>query len=559
MRILIAGGGAGGASCAARARRLSENADIVLFDRGSHISFANCGLPYYVGDIITDENKLIVASAELFKARFNIEVRTENEVIAIDRGRRELSVQRLNTGEVLREPYDALVLAPGAAPVRPALPGIDLPGIFFLRTIPDSRRIRTWIAEHSAKSAVVVGAGLVGLEMAENLAARGLAVTVIEMLDQVLPPLDPEMAEPVCERLIERGIDLQLEEAVTRFDARPDGTLSVTTQSGAAVAADLVMVAVGVRPETALAKEAGLEIGQFGGICVDHNMRTSDPDVWAVGDAAETRDWVTGAFCFQPLAGPANRQGRIAADSIFGRNTSFRGVQSTGVIEAFGLTAAFTGASEKTLRRAGIVAYEKIYLHPENHVGYYPGAHRIHMKLLFSADGGRILGAQAVGETGVEKRIDVIASFIQMRATVFDLEASELCYAPQFGAAKDPVNMAGMIASNLLRGDMPLAHWEDVPGTHAFLLDVRDPHEFAGGRVPRSVNIPLPQLRARLGELPRDREIWLYCDLGQRSYYALRILLQHGFVAKNLSGGFVTYRYLCPQLERAKALSTATV
>jgi NADPH-dependent 2,4-dienoyl-CoA reductase/sulfur reductase-like enzyme/rhodanese-related sulfurtransferase len=556
-RILILGGGAGGASCAARARRLSEDADIVIFERGPYVSFANCGLPYYIGDVIADESKLIIASTDLLKARLNIEVRTETEVVAIDRQSRQLSAKNLKTFDISREPYDALVLAPGAAPVRPALPGIDLPGVFVLRTIPDSRRIKSWIAERGAKSAVVIGAGLVGIEITENLSARGLAVTLIEMMDQVLPLLDPEMAEPVCERLIERDVDVHLEEAVARFDADPDGALTVTTKSGTAMPGDLVIVCVGVRPETTLAKETGLELGGSNSVRVDHEMHTSDPHIWAVGDAAEVRDYITGAPCFAPFAGPANRQGRIAADSIFGRNTSFRGVQSTGVVEAFGLTAAFTGANEKTLKRARITDYAKIYLHPENHAGYFPDARRIHMKLIFSTKDGRILGAQAVGEAGVEKRIDVIASFIQMGGTVFDLEEAELCYAPQYGAAKDPINMAGMMAANFLRGDMPLARWEDVPGTHAFLLDVRDAHEFAGGHVPRAANIPLPQLRERICELPRAREIWLYCDLGQRSYFALRILLQHGFAAKNLPGGFVTYRYLCPQLERM-ALPAAT-
>jgi NADPH-dependent 2,4-dienoyl-CoA reductase/sulfur reductase-like enzyme/rhodanese-related sulfurtransferase len=558
-RILIVGGGAGGASCAARARRLSEDAEILLFDRGPYVSFANCGLPYYIGDVISDEKKLLLASAEWFKARFNIEVRTENEVSGIDREQREIAVQRLQSGETYREPYDALVLAPGASPVRPMLAGIDLPGVFVVRTIPDSRCIREWIAERQAKRAVVIGAGLVGLEMAENLSARGISVTLVEMLDQVLPPLDPEMAEPVCERFIEHGVDLQLEEAVAGFDADPDGVLLVMTKSGTTFPADLVIVSIGVRPETRLAKEAGLAIGDRGGICVNQNMRTSDPHIWALGDAVETRDYVTGSPCLVALAGPASRQGRIAADSIVGRETSFRGVQSTGVIGVFGLTAAFTGANEKTLKQARIKAYEKIYLHPGDHVGYYPGAGRIHMKLLFSTDDGSILGAQAVGEAGAEKRIDVIAGFIQMCGTVFDLEDSELCYAPQFGAAKDPVNMAGMIASNFLRGDLPLAHWEDVPGTGSLLLDVRDAAEFASAHVPRAVNIPLPQLRERLGELPRDREIWLYCDVGQRSYYALRILLQRGFAAKNLSGGFVTYRVFCPQLERARSLTAAPV
>jgi NADPH-dependent 2,4-dienoyl-CoA reductase/sulfur reductase-like enzyme/rhodanese-related sulfurtransferase len=451
-----------------------------------------------------------------------------------------------------REKYDALVLAPGAAPIRPPLPGIDLSGIFALRTIPDSRRIRRWIEERKARRAVIVGAGLIGMEMAENLAGRGIAVTVVEMLNQVLPPLDPEMAEPVRKHLVKRGLVLHLGDAVAAFEQDAGGTLTVRTQSGIRFPADLVVLSIGVRPETRLAEDAELEIGSHGGIRVDENMRTSDPHIWAVGDAVETRDFITSEWCLVPLAGPANRQGRIAADSICGHESVFRGVQATGIIGVFGLTAAFTGASEKALQRAGITEYEKVYLHPGHHAGYYPGARPIHLKLLFSPDDGRILGAQAVGEEGVARRIDVIASLIQMYGTVFDLEETELCYAPQFGAAKDPVNMAGMIASNFLREDMPLAHWEDLPETHALVLDVREPWEYAAGHVPGALNIPLPQLRARLDELPLDREIWVCCRMGQRSYYAVRILLQRGFSAKNLPGGFVTYRYLRSQLEQTK-------
>jgi len=556
--ILIVGGVAGGASCAARARRLSEDAEILLFDRGPYVSFANCGLPYYVGNVIEDEKKLLVASADLFKTRFNVEVRTENEVLAIDRARKQVEVRRVRSGEVYRETYDALVLAPGAAPIRPPLPGIDLPGIFILRSIPDSRRIRQWMVDRKVERAVIVGTGLIGLEMAENLATRGISVSLVEMLDQILPPLDPEMAEPVQQRLAEHGVTVHLRDAVAGFDQDPAGTLFVRTQSGARYPADLVILSIGVRPETKLAKEAGLEIGERGGIRVDEAMRTSDPQIWAVGDAVEVRDSITGEYSLVPLAGPANRQGRIAADSILGREASFRGVQATGVVGVFGLTVACTGASEKALRRAGITAYEKIYLHPGHHAGYYPGARPIHVKLLFSTDDGRVLGAQAVGEEGVERRIDVIATMIQMGGTVFDLEEAELCYAPQFGAAKDPVNMAGMIASNFLREDLPLAHWEELAGASALVLDVREPAEFAAGHVAGAHNLPLSQLRARLQELPREREIWLYCGVGQRSYYALRILLQHGFAVKNLPGGFTTYKHFQKRLEHKMSMSAVS-
>ncbi len=554
-RILVVGGVAGGASCAARVRRLCEEAEIIIFDRGPYVSFANCGLPYYVGNVIQDEKKLLVASADLFKTRFRIDVRTENEVMTIDRDQCEIVVKRLAAGEVYREKYDALVLSPGAAPIRPNLPGIDLPGIFVLRTIPDSRRIRSWIEGRKIERAVVVGGGLVGLEMSENLASRGIKVTVIEMLDQVLPPLDPEMAEPVQEHLRQNGVSLHLRDAVAGFVQTSNGGLEVQTRSGATFPADLVILSIGVRPETKLAKEAGLAIGERGGIRVDEAMRTSDPRIWAVGDAVETRDVVTGEWNVVPLAGPANRQGRVAADSICGRPARFRGVQSTAVCGLFGLTIAVTGANEKTLRRVG-QSYERIYLHPGHHVGYFPGSKPIHMKMLFSAEDGRVLGAQAVGQEGAEKRIDVIAMAIQKNATVFDLEEAELCYAPQFGAAKDPVNMAGMIAGNVLRGDVPLASWEALSATHAMLVDVREPSEYAAGHIEGALNVPLPQIRDRINELPRNREIWLYCGVGQRSYYASRILLQHGFNIRNLPGGFKTYGYFRPHLSPTPAAAT---
>jgi NADPH-dependent 2,4-dienoyl-CoA reductase/sulfur reductase-like enzyme/rhodanese-related sulfurtransferase len=542
-RILIVGGVAGGASAAARARRLDETAEIILFDRGPFASFANCGLPYYVGDVITEEKKLIVASSDLFRTRFNIEVRTENDVLAVDRAASELEVRELRTGRVYRERYDALVLAPGAAPIRPPLPGIDRPGIFALRTIPDSRRIRDWILEKKAARAVVVGAGFIGLEMAENLVRRGLAVTMIDISKQVLPPLDAEMAAYVADVLTANGVNLHLGDGLAGFEDGTDGAaLTVRTASGAALPADLAILGLGVRPEVTLAKAAGLEIGARGGIRTDAHMRTSDPKIWAVGDAVEVRDAVTGEWTVIPLAGPANRQGRVAAESICGRPSAFRGVQGTAVCGVFGTTVAATGASEKSLKRAGITAYEKVYLHPGSHAGYYPGARPIHMKLLFSTSDGRVLGAQAVGEEGVDKRIDVIAMAIQKGATVADLEEAELCYAPQFGAAKDPVNIAGMIAGNALRGDLPLAHWENLSDPDAMLVDVREPAEFAAGHVPGAVNMPLSELRRRVGELPTDREIRLYCGVGQRAYYATRLLLQHGRRVRNLPGGWQTYQ-----------------
>jgi len=542
-KIVIVGGVAGGASCATRCRRLDETAEILLLDRGPYVSFANCGLPYYVGDVIKEEGKLLLASAAHFRDRFNIEVRTRHEAVDIDCGKREIEVRELATGRVYRESYDALVLSPGAAALRPPLQGIDLPGIFVLRTIPDSREIRAWIEAKQARNAVVVGGGFIGLEMAENLAHRGLSVTVVEMLNQVMPPLDPEMAFPVQQHMEAHGITMALGDGVAGFENNAAGQLVVKTKSGAEHTGDLVILAIGVRPETALAKASGLELGERGGIKVDDQMRTSDPHIWAVGDAVETRDIVTGQATILPLAGPANRQGRIAADVICGRDSRFRGVQGTAICGVFDIAVASTGASEKALLRAGITDFEKIYLHPNHHVGYYPGAKQISLKLLFRKSDGRILGAQAVGEADVARRIDVIATAIQLGGTVLDLEETELCYAPQFGGAKDPVNFAGMIASNALRGDLPLADWDQLGTDGALLLDVRDPDEFEKGHIPGALNLPLNELRARMGELPREREISTYCGVGQRAYYATRILLQNGYRVKNLAGGIKTYQH----------------
>ncbi|HTY80155.1 MAG TPA: FAD-dependent oxidoreductase [Candidatus Bathyarchaeia archaeon] len=540
-RVLIVGGVAGGASCAARLRRLDESLEIVLFDRGPYVSFANCGLPYHVGNVIGDERALLVASRQSFRERFNIDVHTDTEATAIDPVARTLTVVDLHAGAARVEPYDVLVLSPGAAPIRPPLPGVALPGVFAVRSIPDTRRIRAWIEERRARQAVVVGGGFIGLEMAENLVRRELAVAIVEKLHQVMPPLDPEMAAPVARHLVRHGIELHLGDGLAGIEADPDGRLLVVAESGARIPADLVILALGVRPEVDLARQAGLAIGPRGGIVVDEYMRTSAPHIWAVGDAVEVHDIVTGQETVLPLAGPANRQGRAAADSIAGRGKPFRGVQATAVVGVLGLTVASTGASEKGLRRAGVTGFETIHLHPGHHAGYYPGAQPIHLKLLFSVPDGRILGAQAIGTEGVEKRIDVIATAIQFGGTVHDLAAAELCYAPQYGAAKDPVNVAGMIAENVLSGDMPMADWEKIGETAALIVDVREPAEFDAGHVPRAINLPLSQLRARFPELPPDRELWICCAAGQRAYFAARFLIQQGYRARNLSGGYTTY------------------
>ena len=541
-RVAVVGGVAGGASCAARARRLSERAQIVIFDRGSHVSFANCGLPYYVGDVIHSEEDLLVATPETFAERFNIDIRCRTEVTRIDRERQLVVARQLDSGGEYEYEYDALVLATGAAPVRPRVPGIDLPGIFALRTIPDSRRIRDWIEYRQAQKAVIVGGGFIGLEMAENLVKRGVGVEIVEQQTQVMPTLDPEMVAPIHCRLRDRGVGLCLGQMVTSFARSYSHSLEIHTDVGVVHHADMVILAVGVKPETKLARDAGLQLGARGGIRVDDRMVTSDRKIWAVGDVVEVRDVVTGEWTLAPLAGPANRQGRVAADNIFGSQTRYRGVQGTAICGLFGMTVATTGASEKTLNRCAI-PYDKIYLHPGNHATYYPGSKPIDMKLLFAPD-GRILGAQAVGWEGVDKRIDAISVALQKRMTVFDLEECELCYAPQFGAAKDPVNVAGMIGSNAVKGDARVAFWEDLEDTAATILDVRDRVEFSEDHIPGAHNIPLDELRGRLAELTRERPIWVYCQVGHRAYYATRLLQLNGFTVKNLTGGLQTYDQL---------------
>ncbi len=545
-KVVIVGGVAGGATCAARLRRQREDFEILLIDRGKYVSFANCGLPYYVGEVITDEKKLLVATPDLFRERFNIQVKVETEVLSIDRSKKELSLKDLPSGRVYTETYGALVLSPGAKPIKPPLQGIDLPGIFTLRSIPDSRHIRDWIRDKDVKTALVVGGGLVGLEMAENLAHKGLQVSVLELSSQVIPPLDPEMAEPIHERLRQKGVDLHLNDGAASFETDPQG-IRVKTKSGISLTAGMVLLSIGVRPETTLAKGAGLELGPTGGIHVDEEMRTNDPAIFAVGDAVEVKTVPLARTMLIPLAGPANRQGRIAADVLAGKPRKSRGTQGTAVCGLFGLTAAMTGENEKSLKASGFKDYGKIYLHPGHHAAYYPNAKPIFIKLLFDRRDGKVLGFQAVGEEGAEKRVDVAAMAIQMGATVCDLEEAELCYAPQFGAAKDPVNVAGMIASNVLRGDLELADWEALRlDSPRILLDVRDPGEFQSGHVPGALNIPLNELRDRLRELPRDKEIWIYCRVGQRSYYANRVLLQNGFKARNLPGGYLSYLRVYP-------------
>jgi NADPH-dependent 2,4-dienoyl-CoA reductase/sulfur reductase-like enzyme/rhodanese-related sulfurtransferase len=522
---------------------------------GPYVSYANCGLPYHVGGVIPRESSLLVADERTFRTQFAIDARTRCEAIAIHPAQKTVDLRNTLTGEVTTEGYDKLVLSPGATPITPPLPGIDLPGVFRVRTVPDAKAIREWIEGHTAlpsgmdaytgyqtllpaQRAVVVGGGFIGLEMAENLTHLGLQVTVLQRDSQVMSPMDPEMARYVENHLAKNGVRVVLNANVSAFRQTAHGTLEVLTADDTVYPADLVVLGIGVRPENWLAKNAGLEIGALGGIRVDDQMRTSDPDIFAVGDAVEVKDALTGQWSLVALAGPANRQGRIVADVIAGRDARFRGSQGTAIIGLFGGAAAWTGVSEKMLKRLGDTDYEKIYLYPNSHAGYYPGAKYLAMKVIFSKSNGRLLGAQAVGQDGVDKRIDALAMAIQLEATIYDLEEAELCYAPQFGSAKSPVNFAGMVAADVLNGDMPITHWND--DRDALLLDVRMPAELAVEHAPGVVNIPLHELRGRLAELPRDREIHVICRSGQRAYYATRILLQNGFNACNLAGGMMS-------------------
>ena len=543
MKLLIVGGVAGGASAAARSRRLSEDAEIVLFERGPDVSFANCGLPYYVGGEIAQRDKLLVTTPERLRTRFKLDVRTRSSVEAIDRSAKTIRVRDLASGREYDESYDKLILAPGAAPVRPSIPGSDLPGIFTLRNLQDVDRIKQRV-DQGVKQAVAVGAGFIGLEMVENFVKRGIATTVVERNGQILTPFDKEMTTPILETLVAKGVTVLLGDSPEGFEQTPEG-LAVRLKSGKRLVAQLVILGVGVRPENKLAVDAGLEVGPRGGIRVNEFLQTSDPDIYAVGDAIEVKDFVSGDPIQVPLAGPANRQGRIAADNVFGRAAKYRGTQGTAIVGVFDRIAAITGASEKALRRADR-PFRKVYVHPAQHAGYYPGAEPMTLKILFHPETGKLLGAQAVGGPGVDKRIDVLAVAIQAGMTVFDLEEMELAYSPQYGSAKDPINMAGFVAGGMLRGEHPQVDVEAVLAAPAdrrpLVLDVRTSQEFAAGNIPDAMNIPVDDLRGRLDELPRDREIAVCCQVGQRGYLATRMLRQKGFSASNIGGGYKTYR-----------------
>lgn len=542
-KIIIIGGVAGGASAAARARRLSEDAEIIMFERGEFISFANCGLPYHISGEITQRSALLLQTPHSFKSRFNVDVRVFSDVIAIDRQQKMLTIKNVLTGETYTESYDKLLLSPGAAPIKPPISGINSANTFSLRNIPDMDRILSAISQNKPQHATVVGGGFIGLEMVEALHQLGINVTLLELSPQVMAPVDLEMANFVHQVLVQKQTDLRLNTGLTAITELPEH-LALTLSNGEKLTTGLVILAIGVKPETMLASAAGLELGARGGIKVDDGMRTSDPDIYAVGDAVETLDFVTAQPALIPLAGPANRQGRIAADNMLGRDEKYQRTQGTAICKIFDFAIASTGHSEKSLQRQGR-AYEKVYVHPGNHAGYYPNAFPVSFKLIFDPITGQILGGQAFGKEGVDKRIDVLAVAMRAGLKVQDLEHLELTYAPPFGSARDVINQAGMVAANVIKGDERVCHTADILNIspEQFLLDVRNPGELTNiGAIPGAINIPVDQLRERLAELPKDKEILITCQVGLRGHVAYRLLANHGFNARNLSGGFKTFQ-----------------
>ena len=543
MKIIIIGGVAGGATTAARIRRVDETAEIILLEKGKYISYANCGLPYYIGGVIEEREKLFVQTPEAFSTRFRVDVRTENEVIFIDRKKKTVTV-RQSSEDTYEESYDKLLISTGASPVRPPLPGIDLPGIFTLRNVTDTDRIKEYINSHSPRKAVVVGAGFIGLEMAENLHAQGAKVSIVEMGNQVMAPIDFSMASLVHQHLMDKGVNLYLEQAVASFEREGKG-LKVTFKNGQSISADIVILSIGVRPETSLARAAELTIGPAGGIAVNNYLQTSDEAIYAIGDAIEYRHPITGKPWLNYLAGPANRQGRIVADNILGAKIPYEGSIGTSIAKVFDMTVASTGLPGKRLRLEGI-DYMSSTIHPASHAGYYPDAMPMSIKITFDKQTGRLYGGQIVGYDGVDKRIDELALVVKHQGTVYDLMKVEQAYAPPFSSAKDPVAIAGYVAEDMITGKTNPVYWRelrDIEMENKFLLDVRTQDEFALGSLPGAVNIPLDELRDRMSELPKDRMIYTFCAVGLRGYLAYRILTQHGFdKVRNLSGGLKTYR-----------------
>lgn len=544
MKYLIIGAVAGGASTAARLRRMDEKARIIIFERGGYISYANCGLPYYIGDVIQDRNKLFVQTAASFQQRFNIEARVRTEVTAIDRVRKVVYARDCETGREYEESYDKLVLSPGAAPFRPALPGIQHEGIFTIRNVHDTDAMKAYIQHRQVRRSVVIGAGFIGVEMAENLHRLGVKVTIVEMAPQILPPLDPPAAAILQQHVRSKGVELILGSTVTGFE-KESGGLKVSILNSEPVEADLVVLSVGVKPEVELAAKAGLKVGEAKGIVVNEHLQTSDPDIYAVGDAIEFTHPITGKSCATYLAGPANKQGRICANNIvFGNVQKFNGSIGTAIVKVFDMTAGVTGLSSKVLQKEHIAHLVSI-THSGSHAGYYPGSKQMSVQLAFSPSSGRILGAQVVGYEGVDKRLDVVSALIQKEGSIYDLMEFEHSYAPPFSSAKDPLNMAGFVAENILTGRLRIIHGDALPVDDPMTLtvDVRTPAEFSRGNIPGAINIPLDDLRARMNELPKDRRIIIYCQIGLRGYLAQRILLQSGFEnVHNLSGGYYLWK-----------------
>ena len=543
MNYLIIGGVAGGATVAARLRRMDEKANIILFERGKYVSYANCGLPYYIGDTINNREKLFVQTAKGFTDRFRIDIRTEQEVTAIRPDKKEVEIKNLSTGETYTETYDKLVLSPGAEPLRPSIEGIGSKKIFTLRNVPDTDTIKNYVNTENPKRAIVVGGGFIGLEMAENLHDLGIQVDVVEMANQVMAPLDFSMAAIVHRQLTDKGVGLHLEDGVSRFEEK-DGGVTVHLRSGKQIATDMVLLSIGVRPETKLAKDAGLAIGERGGITVNDYMQTSDADIYALGDAVEVRHLVTGQPALIPLAGPANKQGRIVADNIvFGNKEKYPGSIGTSIAKVFDLTVAAAGANAKLLQRNNI-PYISSYTHGASHAGYYPGAVPLSIKILFAPENGKLLGAQIVGFNGVDKRIEMLAQVIQRGGTVHDLAELEHAYAPPYSSAKDPVNMAGFVAENILNKKSRIIQWRELTELPAdtIRIDVRTHDEYKLGTIPGFINIPVDELREHLDELPKEKPIVVTCAVGLRGYLAYRILVQNGFKhVRNLSGGYKTW------------------
>jgi CoA-disulfide reductase len=537
-KVLIVGGVAGGATAAARLRRLDEQAEIIMFERDEYISFANCGLPYYIGGKITDREDLIVQTPEAMKARFKIDVRIQSEVIAVDTGTKKVTVRSEAKG-VYEESYDYLILSPGAKPLKPNIPGINSQKILTLRNIRDTDKIKTYIDRQGVNSAIIVGGGFIGIEMAENLRERGLSVTIVEAAPHILAPFDSDMVVMLEKELVDNGVSLQLNDGVKLFNDQ-ENKVEITLNSETKLSADLIILAIGVTPDTGFLKDSGIKLGPRGHIVVDDYLQTSAENVYAAGDAVEVVDWVTRQKTAIPLAGPANKQGRIAADNVAGLNSTYKGTQGTAILKVFNLTAAATGANERTLQKANI-PYKLIYIHPASHATYYPGATPLSLKLLFT-DEGRILGAQAIGAQGVDKRIDVIATVLRFNGTVDDLAELELAYAPPYSSAKDPVNMAGFVAQNVVENKSHTIAWKDINqlGEDYLLVDFRTPREFAQGHFSGAINMPLDSLRERISELDPKKKIIGYCRVGLRGYLADRILSQNGLDVLNVTGGHIT-------------------